>query len=443
MSGCPTDEALAAFVDRRLLGSEHERVQEHVATCPTCLDVVAATLPASPEAAGHAASPPRGAAQGRSPRWRRWAVAAALVLVAGGALFAAMPAYFAARMSPRMAALASRWLGSAVHADAVSVAAGSRLGTFVVALGSVRIGRDPGLVFSAEQISATFAIAAPLFGNPAVSDVRLLGPTIELTEPKAGRVEWDKQDRERVLAFLAQTDRVEIAEARIVVRRASGRSFVIDHLNGGVERAVDGTRLVLQGRSESGNVDVVGSLSEDDVALLTIAGRDLDAATLPLLAPKVTGSADVRLDLTIAGDALHVDGRIAVRKGKWIGRGPARLLPLQRETRAALGTVDATLGGSDLTFDDARAAFTWRHGKWRLPRIFLSAGTTIVGGQARVGVDGKVTMHGTARLSPELVAGLEPHEPALASFRNENGGATVPFSVAGSVDTPRFALDRP
>jgi len=215
-------------------------------------------------------------------------------------------------------------------------------------------------------------------------------------------------------------------------------------VTGGLERTAGGAKIALQGRAAGGTIDVVGTLATDDARLaLTIAGRNLDAAAIPLTTQRMTGIADLRLDVTSRGDALRLDGRIAVRNGRVVGRGPTRLLPLDGETKATLASIAPVLAGDDLAFDEARAMFAWRHGTWRLPRIFLAAGGTIAGGRARVDASGDVTGHGTVRLSSEVAAGLASHTPALASFRDGSGVATVPFGVNGRLDAPRFTLGRP
>ena len=156
----------------------------------------------------------------------------------------------------------------------------------------------------------------------------------------------------------------------------------------------------------------------------------------------MTGGADIRLDLTSSGDAIGPT--VALRfEGRVVGRGPTRLLPMNRDTMAALALVEPRFAEGDLMFDEARAVFAWRHGTWRLPRLFLSNGATIVGGRVRVGADGNVSGHGTIRLPPDVVAGLEANEPRLADFRDPSGAATLPFGVAGSTETPRFTLGPP
>lgn len=442
---CPSDETLGALVEGALGGGERDRVEAHVADCPACLDVVAASLPeeTSPQVATPAASSAATSARRSRAGARRWALAAAVLLVAGAmTLFPTLRRPVVARLGPALARLTGRWLGTALRADSVLVGLGPSRASVVVKLGAVHVGGDHGLSFSADEIGVTLALAAPLFGEPVVRGVQLTGPTVELAARTPATLVWPRSDRARVFDVLAQSGRVDVVDARLVVR-TPGSPFVVDHLTGGLERVADGARLALQGRAGNAGVDVVGTIAEADQAFrLTVAGRDLDVAMLPLLARQMTGTADLRLDFTGTGDTVRVDGRIAVRNGKWLGRGPTRLLPLDRETRALLAAA-GDLGGADLSFEEARAVFAWRAGGWRLPRIFVTDGAAIVGGRARVGADGTLTGHGTARVPAAIVATLEPHDPVLASYRDASGSATVPFTVSGSTDVPHFGLDRP
>jgi tetratricopeptide (TPR) repeat protein len=111
-AACPSDEALAAWLDARLDAAEGERLEAHLAGCATCLELVAALSPALalsdwragsrpsfredvpgppraavvqplPSEVGHRAPAPASIA---ARRWRALLVAAALLVVAGGAL---------------------------------------------------------------------------------------------------------------------------------------------------------------------------------------------------------------------------------------------------------------------------------------------------------------------------------------------------------------------
>jgi tetratricopeptide (TPR) repeat protein len=111
-AACPSDEALAAWLDARLDAKEGERLEAHLAGCATCLELVAALSPAlalpdwragsrpsfredvPPPPAAVVVQPLPAEVAHRAPapapiaarRWRPLLVAAALLVVAGGAL---------------------------------------------------------------------------------------------------------------------------------------------------------------------------------------------------------------------------------------------------------------------------------------------------------------------------------------------------------------------
>jgi hypothetical protein len=196
----------------------------------------------------------------------------------------------------------------------------------------------------------------------------------------------------------------------------------------------------LQGRADEGVVDVVGTMVGDDHDLtITIGGRGLDAARLPVVGTRVNGMADLRLDVTTKGDDLRIDGRLVVRDGRLIGRGPVGLLRLGAEIRNVLASVAPALAGDDLPFDDARAIFAWRGGTWRFPRIFVTTRDVMAGGRARMNARGEVSGDGTLRMPADLVTVLQPHLPLLGSFRDDGGAVTLPFALGGSWETPQLA----
>jgi hypothetical protein len=253
-----------------------------------------------------------------------------------------------------------------------------------------------------------------------------------------------REERQRMLGLFAQASRIDVVDGRVLLPGPGGTALPVEKLNGGLERTDGGARLVLQGESADGTVDVTGAISESDHELtLTIGGRDLDAKQLPIIGTHIVGSVDVRLDLTTRDKLLRADGRLVVRGGKLIGRGPGKLLQLAPETREALRRLDPSLTAGDLRFDDARAIFTWHDGAWRLPRVFMTARNVMAGGRGRITPEGTVTGRGSLRLAPPIFDVLQPHEPALAAFRDANGGATLRFGVEGSLQSPQLTLGQP
>ena len=118
---------------------------------------------------------------------------------------------------------------------------------------------------------------------------------------------------------------------------------------------------VLTGRIGGGTVAATGTLASDGRRVhFTVGGRGLDAGQLPLLATRMTGTAELRIDVTHVGNSPRVDGRIAVRGGRWLG--PSPLADLSPDDRAVFTTLRPDLGGAALPFEDVRAMFRWRSG---------------------------------------------------------------------------------
>jgi hypothetical protein len=154
------------------------------------------------------------------------------------------------------------------------------------------------------------------------------------------------------------------------------------------------------------------------------------------------GTVDLSLDVRTVGGDLRVDGRISVRDGALLGRGPTQLPQVSAASRAALTARDAAFAEADLPFEDARAMFAWRNRTWRLQRLYLTTHGAIAGGRAHVAADGALHGHGTLRLPVEVVTDLEPHEPALGSFRDAGGTATLPLSVSGTIADPVVTVSK-
>lgn len=435
-AGCPDDELLTGYVEGRLVDAVRAAIEEHIAGCERCLDVVAACAVA-PDAGTLVADPmrPRIYAHTSRPaeRRRRWALAASILLVAGGLLLVAAERPLHA-LGAGLSGLASRWLGADVRVDAIALRVDGP-GTFVVSLHDVHLGGTDDL-FRADEVDVTIALAALASGNAPVRSIRLLRPVIEVARPDRLAVALSPDAGTRALATLGDLERVEVVDGRVVVR---GTALGVDGVRGGLERDVDGAKLVLQGRSGVGIVAADGTLdSTTGHSALTITGQDVDAAMLPGVADGLTGTAVFRVAVAASAETIRIGGRVAVRGGRMAGRGPLRLLRLDPDLGAALVDAAPALGGDDLRFDEARAVFAWRNGTWRFSRVYLTAGDVVAGGRMRV-EHGTVTGRGTVRIPAALAARLATRVPALASYRDA-AGITLPFLLTGSVQSPRFAL---
>jgi hypothetical protein len=446
MDACPSDELLAAFVERRLSGSQRAAVEGHVADCATCLDVVSACLAASPEGVVTAAETPAVLRDRPIPvarAWRHWAVAASVVLTAGASLFAMREQWTGPPMAPTIARLGARLLGLPLQARTVQFRLGSEPGTFVIALQDVVIGRV-GRRYRADEVGMTLALAAPFTGEPSVQYVHVTHPTVDLVGRDPKDIMESRGERGKAIELLGQANRVDVEDAQVRLAGPDGTPLTVEGITGGIERTERGAKLAFHGHVADGDLDLVGTISGDERDVtLTIGGRSLDASELPLLRTGLRGTVDVRLDVQTGGGGVRADGRIAIRQGALLGRGPATLLHLSSESRAALTARDVALGGVDLPFEDARAIFAWRSGWWRLQRLYLATHGAIVGGRLELSSKGEVRGHGTLRLPAELVADLEPNEPALGRFHDVGGTATVPFVVTGTIRNPDVSLTKP
>lgn len=443
---CPSDELLAAFVEHGLTGVRLAAVESHVAACATCLDVVSACLAASPETEATVIEdvPPPRRSPAPSPRvWQRWAIAASVMLTFAASLFTMRERFTGDRIAPAMARLGARLLGLPLQARTVQLRRGTEAGTFVVALQDVVIGRV-GRRYRADEVGMTLALAAPLTGDSSVQYVRISRPTVDLVGRDPKDIIASRGERDKAIDLLGQAKRVDVEDARVRLAGPDGTPFTVEGITGGIERTDQGAKLAFRGRVANGDVDLVGTLHGDERDVqLTIGGRGLDASGLPILRAGLRGTVDVRLDVQTNHGDMRADGRISVREGALLDRGPATLMHLSAAGRAALVARDASLGGSDLPFEDARAIFAWRNGWWRLQRLYLATHGAIAGGRARVSGKGELRGHGTLRLPAEIVADLEPHEPMLGEFRDAGGTATVPLVVTGQIRTPEVTVGKP
>jgi hypothetical protein len=436
---CPDDERLAAFAEGSLSASEREALEMHLADCPSCLDVAAALL--APDAATHMPVEDT-KAPGSAPRplrrrggFRRWAIAAALVLTSGAVLVAAL----SPRLAPRVARLGSTLLGVPIVVETIAVTRGKGASAFQISLGKVTVGEEARRHIRIDELAMTMALAAPLRGEPVLSAVRAVRPVVTLPRGAAEPPSWS--DGARALSVLQRLGRVELVDARIEMP-VRGGVVAITSIDGEIRDTADGRAVALVGRVGDGELAISGTIGSGGDLALTIGGRDLDASALPLLAGRVTGRATLRLD--VHGDADHpeVHGRVALHDGRLIGVRPLWTMPLSDELRAALGAVRPALAGEDFPFDELRASYAWRNGRWRLPQVFVREDDLLAGGRAQVERDGGVRGRGTVRIPEDVVTAVESLVPALGEARDPAGTATVPFGLTGRVGAPRLDLDR-
>jgi hypothetical protein len=442
---------LAGLIENRVSTSERAELELHAVACSACLDVMAATLPSAvvgvpvdqpsdlPSRVEAAVPRVRGGS-----RLRRWAIAAAVLIAVGGALLGVLHQPITHRATAMLARLGSTLLGVPLQVGSVDVGFGDDPSTFVITLNQVTIGRDPKRLVSVDEIGVAVALAAPLRGESLITTVRATRLVLNLVGGAPGETFVSEVERGKALALLMTASRIAIVDARVVLPVPGDVPLAADALDGGMERTEQGVRLVLHGRAAGGVIDVAGNLAGDGHRVaLTIGGRGLDAAALPILAGRVKGLVDLRFDVMDVGDARRRDGRVAVRDGRVVGGSPLALLLGSAASRDVLTELYPAFAGDDLRFEDARAIFSWRGETWRFPRIFVATQDVIAGGGARITAKGEVVGHGTLRIPAEMVAALQPHEPRIAAFRAGDGAAILPFVVGGPLEAPQFTLDRP
>lgn len=371
------------------------------------------------------------------------ALAASVALVGAGLGVSALTGMVGARAMPRLAAMGSRLLGVPLQVGGMSVGLGPDATSLVVRLRQAVLGERQAPWATAEEIGVTLALAAPLSGEALVREVRVTRPDVDLVGRSLSLLLGSRGARAQILAAL-DAERLAVTEGRILLSGPNGATVAVTDFSGGAEYDGDAMRLAFTGRIAEGVLEVTGRAGRAtaDVSL-TFGGRGLDTAALPLIGARLRGTMEFRLDVSAAGDGLRADGRAAVRDGRLVGESPTRLLALSADERRALGALDPALAGSDLVFDEARAVFAWRHGAWRLPRVFVTRRGIVAGGRGRIGVSGDVSGHGTVRIPADVVAALHAEAPLLGRFGDASGTATLPFTIAGPLAAPALTVGRP
>ena len=308
-----------------------------------------------------------------------------------------------------------------------------------ITLGNVAVGAETGRRIRIEELGMTMALAAPLCGEPVLAAIRAIRPVVTVPRGAAEPLSW--WDGAQVVSVLQRLGRVEVVDARVEVS-LDGGVLQVTAVNGEVRQTADEHQLALTGRVGDGDLALTGTIGSDGGLALTLGGRGLDATTLPVLSGRVTGRATLRLDAH--GDAAHprLDGRLALHDGHLVGVRPLWTMPLASETRALLASVRPSLAGDDFPFDELRASFAWREGRWRLPQVYVQKDDLLAGGRAHVDRDGAVRGKGTVRIPEDVVTAVEPLAPALGEARDPTGTATVAFDLTGRVAAPRLDLDR-
>lgn len=274
MSTCPDHEALTGLIENRLDAGTRAVVEDHVAGCAVCLDVVAA----STRVIGRRDAPavPGGAVPRRAPRPMRWArIAAAAVLVVSltggiGYLAAAAVADYARSSIERVAAAA---IGAPVTLDSVALTVVPDLR----ALGLRVIGVDLGAPGSIGAIEIVAATAALRNGRFQAARIRFYRPDLAWTIPARPGATTAPVGAD-LLAALALAPSIEIIDGSLTLDGTTR----LTEITGGATSAGRRVDLALAGRFADRSVSLRGTIEfvEPPRLDLMVTG-DPGAAPLP------------------------------------------------------------------------------------------------------------------------------------------------------------------
>ncbi len=445
---CPSDEMLAGWIEQRLSERVRQEVERHVAGCAVCADVAAALLPPGEATlARRIATAPtarqapvvRVSARRESARALRWAVAAALVIATAALAYTAVDAALG-RMRTELARRASLALGEPVVIGRLGLGLTPDLRGLVLRVRDVRIGGEDGL--SADGLELSLSLAALAARSIDVRHIRLLGPLINVsaTPPGGAPLKVGHVGGANAVAAALGIAPVEIVDGTLIAGGAGG-TLRIEHLEG--TATPDGPRLVLAfaGTSAGGNLHLDGEIPAATTSgqlAVSLGGRALDVAQLPFTRDHLTGHADLTATLSGTTEAPMIQGRAVVHDGRARGWNP---LP---QALAALGggAVPADMAGAtgpDLAFDELRLVVVHTARGWRIPRLYASApGFVVDATTIRLHEDQAIDGSGSVRLAAPLAALVIAAEPSLATRREDDGGLTVPITLAGSLAAPRL-----
>jgi hypothetical protein len=428
MSHCPDDEILAGFLEDRLDPAAREAVEEHVAACATCLDVVAAALPSS-EAAVPAADLPSSAAP--TPRvhemrprraralGRGFAIAAMLTLVVGGSA-----GYFGGRLAIDAAreALARRvteQLGVPIAIGGIGASVDADLRTIAIRLVDLRLGA----LDTIGAIEARVPLASLTSATPPIERIRLERPFFHI------RTDETLADAGTPLAIAAAAPAIELIDGTFLLELPGEAPLRIEGLSGTTTPRGERTDITLAGRSAGGRVSLRGTVAGDPrpSVHLRIGGTGLAADAIPQL--RASGRVDLTLDVDGTPAAPRVAGRALLTDGRFVDWNPLAAVAARA---AALAPAASLPVGGALDVDSLRLVFAVRDGRWRAPRVRLERAGLVVSAALRGDTAGHVSGHGVGQLPPASPAGVTPPEGAAPTA----DALAVPFTVGGTLAAP-------
>ncbi len=433
---CPSAEALAAWMEGRGDATERAAVEQHVATCGTCVDVVAAALPSDDlTVAARAAQP----APVRARRWQpaRWAIAATLAVTTAALAYGAV-GIVVDRARSELARRASDALGQPVTIGRMRIGLTRGLDAIEIQLGDVRIGDAAST--TADDVAVRVPLASLVTGAPVVSALRVVGPVIHLgSDSPITRGPGHSGGRHNAVAAAMGTVALEIVDGTLVIDAPGTPPLRIEHLAGTTTPTDGRVQIALNASTAGGPVSAAGELvlAADGPISLTIAGLQLTVAALPYAAGRMSGTADLSLRVTGTVHAPVLAGRALVRGGHAAGWNP---LPSLLAAVAADGPRTALPPRNDLVFDELRVEIVSGPQGWRVPRLYVTSASLVVG--ADLDIDSEHALHGegTVRLPATTATAVVNAAPSFAWLRDRDGTLTVPITIAGTLDAPEMTV---
>lgn len=376
MTACPDDETLATLLEDRLDAPTREAVERHVAACPSCLDVVAAALPARAAPAGPRRVPLPAAGL---------AAAAGLALVVGTGL-----GYLGARTALErtgdvVAAAVGEALGVPLAVGGAGVSVTRDLRTVRLRLRAVELG--PGA--RADAIEVALAASSLTAERPTIERLRLERPELRIAvaaEPLGG-AGWTR---------LLAGPPVELVDAVLIVDLGPDGTLRLEGVSGTVLPSAAGAAVALVGRAAGAVVGVRGTIEREPRPrfALTIGGEGLAAEALPAVGARGRGRLD--LTLTVRGPlaAPRVAGRARLSGASLTGWNPLAGAAVTADDPGAAAAIGA-LGRRDLAVDTLELAFTARPGAWRVTRARLVHGASVTSLTLARGPGGRLAGRGT------------------------------------------------
>jgi hypothetical protein len=324
-------------------------------------------------------------------------------------------------------------------------------------LAGVHIGSADQPLLTVDQADLTFAIRSLLRFQATPAHIRLVRPALEVPlgarPPASSPSPHARETSAPILAALLAGLPLDVVDGTLLFRRLDRSPTTIERIEGAITPADGAMRvaftgtfadapLTAEGTVQSGLPTTAAPASDRRLAI-TVAGREVSLAALPFMSGRASGRAALRVRVMGTADDLRFDGRVLTGRGHIIGWNALRAIASgsRAEPRPPLA-LPPDLAGIELPFDEVRAAFAWRHGVWRIRRVVATTGELVNGASVRIDPTGKLAGSGSVRLPAAISASIANDDPALAERRDVDGRVTIPVTISGTVNVPRFFITR-